>query len=191
LLPVLALAFSLVGCGDDLASEEDARRAYLGLDKAITKAMQLGFDGYNAASNANIDPQTGNGDKTGTITVTGKVDKGSSDNKTMNLMLALKDYTDNPVEETEITYNTSATALPTLDLKLANVPTGILTGTLNGSFTMTGELEGSVSLENLSIAGELQPNATDPMKVERKPGTTKITGRATSEYGTYDVNVTQ
>ncbi|UQA55535.1 hypothetical protein [Polyangium aurulentum] len=189
LLPVLAFAFSLAGCGDDVGSEEDARRAYLGLDASITKAMQLGFQGFNAASSANIDPQTGNGDKGGTITISGQVDQGSSDNKTMSLRVALKDYADNPVEETAITYNTNADSLPALDLKLSKIPTGTVDGTLVGSFTMTGDLEGAVRL-NVLIAGELQPTAADPMKVERKPGTTKITGTAESDYGTYDVNVT-
>jgi len=190
LLPILALAFSLAGCGDDVGSEEDARHAYLGLDKAITKAMQLGFQGFNLASSANIDPQSGKGDKAGTITISGQVDQGSSDNKTMSLMVALKDYADNPVEDYDVTYNTSSEGLPALDLKLSNVPTGTVNGTLVGSFTMTGALEGGVKL-NLTIAGELQPTAADPMKVERKPGTTKVTGTATSDYGEYNVNVTQ
>jgi hypothetical protein len=189
LLPVLAFAFSLAGCGDDVGSEEDARRAYLGLDKSITKAMQLGFQGFNAASSATIDPQATKGDKTGTITVSGKVDQGSSDNKTMSLMVTLKDYADNPVEDTTITYNTADT-LPLLDLKLSKVPTGTVSGTLVGSFTMTGDLEGAVRL-NVLISGELQPTAADPMKVERKPNTTKIMGTAESDYGKYDVNVTQ
>jgi hypothetical protein len=190
LLPVLAVAFSLAGCGDDVGSEEDARRAYLGLDKAITKGMQLGFKGFNEASSANIAAQTGNGDKSGTITVTGQVDQGASANKTMSLMMALKDYADNSAEDVAITYNTASNALPLLDLKLSNIPTGTVTGTLVGSFTMTGDLEGSVRL-NVAISGDLQPTAADPMKVERKPGTTKITGTAESDYGKYDVNVTQ
>lgn len=187
ILPVLALALGLAGCSDDVGSEEDARRAYLGLDKSIDKAMQLGFQGFNAASSANIDPQTTNGDKGGTITISGKVDQGSSANKTMTLNEALKDYTD----DGEIVYNTSGTG-PVIDLKLANVPTGTVTGTLAGAFTMSGSggLEGSVTL-SLTIAGDLQPTDADPMKVERKPGTTHITGTATSDYGVYDVDLTR
>jgi hypothetical protein len=108
----------------------------------------------------------------------------------MSLMMALKDYADNSAEDVAITYNTASNALPLLDLKLSNIPTGTVTGTLVGSFTMTGDLEGSVRL-NVAISGDLQPTAADPMKVERKPGTTKITGTAESDYGKYDVNVTQ
>jgi hypothetical protein len=189
LLPILAIACTLTGCGDDVGSEEDARRAYIGLDTSVTKAMQLGFQGFNAASSANIDPQTANGDMTGTITVSGQVDQGASDNKTMNLTMALKDYADKNVEDITITYNT-ADPLPLLSLKLSKIPTGTIDGTLDGSFTMTGDLEGPVLLK-LTIVGDLQPTAADPTKVERKPGTTKITGTAESDYGTYDVNVTQ
>ncbi|MDI1449368.1 hypothetical protein [Polyangium sp. 6x1] len=184
-LPLFVLALGLAGCGDDVASEEDARRAYESLDKSIDKAMQLGFQGFNAASSANIDPQTSNGDRTGTITIGGKVDQGSSTNKTMTLNETLKDYSD----DGEVTYNTSGTG-PVLDLKLEGIPDGTIKGTLNGSFTMSGALEGSVTL-NLTINGELQPTMADPMKIERKPGTTKITGKATSDYGEYAVNLTR
>jgi hypothetical protein len=186
-LPIFALALGIAGCSDDVGSEEDARRSYVGLDKSIDKAMQLGFQGFNAASSATIDPQMANGDRGGTITISGKVDQGASDNKTMTLNEALKDYTD----DGEIVYNTSGT-LPVIDLKLANVPSGTVDGTLAGSFVMsgTGGLEGTVTL-SLTISGELQPTAADPMKVERKPGTTKISGTATSDYGVYDVNLTR
>jgi hypothetical protein len=188
ILPVLVLAsLGLAGCSDDVGSEEDARRSYIGLDKSIDKAMQLGFQGFNAASSATIDPQMANGDRGGTITISGKVDQGASDNKTMTLDEALKDYTD----DGEIVYNTSDT-MPVIDLKLSNVPTGTITGTLVGSFVMSGDggLEGSVTL-NLAITGELQPTAADPMKTERKPGTTHIKGTATSDYGEYAVDLTR
>ncbi|MRG91394.1 hypothetical protein [Polyangium spumosum] len=184
-LPLFALALGLAGCSDDVGSEEDARRAYVGLDRSIDKAMQLGFQGFNAASNANIDPQMTNGDRAGTLTVSGKVDQGDSPNKTMTLNEVMKDYSD----DGEITYNTSGTA-PVIDLKLNNIPNGTITGRLDGAFTMSGELEGNVTL-NLTIDGELQPTMADPMKVERKPGTTKISGTATSDYGTYDVDLTR
>lgn len=184
LLPVLVLALGIAGCSDDVGSEEDARRSYESLDKSIDKAMQLGFQGFNAASTANIDPQMGNGDRSGTITISGKVDQGASDNKTMTLNEVLKDYSD----DGEVTYNTSGTG-PVLDLKLAGIPTGTMSGTLAGAFTMSGALEGGVTL-SLTINGELQPTAADPMKVERKPGTTKVSGTATSDYGVYDVNLT-
>lgn len=184
-LPLFALTLGLAGCSDDVGSEEDARRAYIGLDRSIDKAMQLGFQGFNAASSANIDPQMTNGDRAGTLTVSGKVDQGASANKTMTLNEVMKDYSD----DGEITYNTSG-AGPVIDLKLNNIPNGTITGTLVGTFTMTGELEGNVTL-NLTINGELQPTMADPMKVERKPGTTKISGTATSDYGTYDVDLTR
>jgi hypothetical protein len=182
---ILAGAMALAGCGDDVGSEEDAERAYVGLDKSVDKAMQLGFAGFNAASSADIPAQNGTGDKGGTLVIDGKVDQGASDNKTMTLDEKMTDYTDDGA----IIYNTLG-ALPVIDLKLSKIPDGTITGTLKGEFTMSGELEGPVTL-SLSITGELQPTAADPMKIERKPDTTKIVGTATSEYGTYDVNVTR
>jgi hypothetical protein len=168
-----------------VGSEEDARRAYVGLDKSVDKAIQLGFQGFNLASSANIDPQSTKGDKGGTLTVSGKVDQGASANKTMTLNEDMKGYSDDGL----ITYDTAG-SLPVIDLKLSGVPTGTVGGTLSGTFKMSGDLEGEVTL-SLSIAGDLQPTTADMTKVERKPGTTKITGTATSDYGTYDVNVTQ
>jgi hypothetical protein len=182
---ILAGALALAGCGDDVGSDEDAARAYVGLDKSVDKAMQLGFDGFNAASSADIPPQTGKGDKAGTLIIDGKVDQGSSDNKTMSLTEKMTDYSDDGL----ITYNTLGT-LPVLDLKLSKIPDGTIDGTLSGEFTMTGELEGPIVL-SLTITGALQPTAADPMKIERKPDTTKIVGTATSDYGTYNVNVTR
>src|SRR5262245_6532894 len=88
----------LVGCAeddeDDIGSEEDAEHAYLGLDESIEKALNLGMDGYNAASNANIPDQSGEGTESGTITVGGQVDQGASDNKEMRLTVALVEYSD-------------------------------------------------------------------------------------------------
>jgi hypothetical protein len=58
----LFLACMQVGCGGGVSSEEQAQRAYLGLDKSIGKALVLGFAGFNAASSANISPQSTSGD---------------------------------------------------------------------------------------------------------------------------------
>ena len=57
-LAASALASVLAsGCGSGVSSDEQARRAYVGLDVAIDKAINLGFDGFNAASSANIPAQ--------------------------------------------------------------------------------------------------------------------------------------
>lgn len=167
-------------------STADAERAYVGLDASIDKAITLGFDGFNAATNANIAPQTATGDDKGTLTVSGQVDQGSSSNKTMHLTEALATYSD----DGQLAYATDDAALPALEMKLSKVPTGTLDGTLNGSFKMDGMLKGSVTLA-LTFSGELQANADDPTKVERKPGTTRITGTATSGNDTYTVDVTR
>jgi hypothetical protein len=183
-----ALTFVVLLCGacsnDSVASDEDARNAYLGLDAHIDKAIALGFAGFNAASSANIPPQMTTGTATGTLNVTGQVDQGASSNKTMNLVEAMVMYSD----DAKHTYATDAAAPPALGMKLMMVPTGTLNGTLVGSYTMTGDLTGKVTL-NVSFSGSLQAGAGST--VERKPGTTHITGTAVSDYGTYAVDVTR
>jgi len=183
---LLMLFLALPGCGsDEVGSDEDAKLAYEGLDGSIDKSITLGFQGFNAASSANISPQSGKGDKAGTITVGGQVDQGSSDNKTMNLTVELKGYSD----DDKLTYDTTG-SLPALSMKLSKIPTGTVDGTLSGDYAMTGDLEGDVTL-SISFSGQLQPTAADPTKVERKPGTTHITGTATSGDGRYNVDLTQ
>jgi hypothetical protein len=186
----LMLAVSaLAACGDDgVSSTEAARRAYYGLDTMIGKAMDLGFAGFNAATSANIPTQTASGTVKGTLTVTGKVDQGSSKNKEMRLNTGLVDYQDDATNH--VVYATSDTSLPALDLSLKSIPTGTLTGTLAGAFSMTGDLTGVVTL-SLSMAGELQADPVDATKVLRKPGTTRVTGTAQSTYGVFAVDLTR
>jgi hypothetical protein len=183
LLPALLLFASACG-SDSVATVEDARNAYLGLDASIDKAITLGFAGFNSASSANISPQTTNGTTSGTLTVTGQVDQGASANKGMRLFTAFTNYSDNGT----ITYNTSPVALPALNMMLLSIPTGTLSGTLIGKVTMAGEEEGDLVL-NLTFTGELQAGTGG--LVERKPGTTRITGTATSAAGTFNVDVTR
>jgi len=73
-------------------------------------------------------------------------------------------------------------------MMLKGIPTGTLEGSLNGSFMMSGELGGQVSLA-LTFAGQLEAGADGG--VNRKAGTTHITGTATSPAGTYNVDVTR
>ncbi len=186
-----AVALALGGCGssDAVDSTKAAQQAYLALDKAVGKALQLGFDGYNAASSANIPPQMTDGDVAGTLQVTGQVDMGSSSNKQMRLMLTLTGYTDTPASaDVMVVYDTND-PLPALDLSLRSVPNGTLSGTLTGTFHMQGDLQHDVTL-NLTISGMLEPDPSDSTKVARVPGSTHVTGTATSSYGTYDVDVT-
>jgi hypothetical protein len=181
----LCLAASLaVGCGSGVSSNEQARLAYLGLDASIDKAIQLGFDGFNAASSANIPPQMTTGAAAGTLKVTGQVDQGASANKNMRLNEELVAYSD----DGKLVYATSASALPALSMQLKNIPTGTLDGTLIGSLAVSGDLTGPLQL-NLTFTGTLQPGTAT--KVERKPGTTRITGTATSGNGVYQVDVTR
>src|SRR5688500_7046862 len=138
LVAVSFLCAGLSGCNDEVSSDEQARRAYLGLDKSVEKSLQLGFAGFNAASSANIPAQTGNGDASGTLTITGQVDQGSSANKGMRLRVGMAEYSDGEItpaegeEPVDITYqtNTDTTLQPELSLSLRNIPNGTFTGTL-------------------------------------------------------------
>ncbi len=188
---VFALLLSATfACSSDnsntaVTSADTAKTAYIGLDASIDKAISLGFAGFNAASSANIPPQTANGNVGGTLIVSGQVDRGASANKTMNLTEAMTAYTD----DGKITYGTTATA-PALSMKLANIPTGTMNGTLAGTYSMTGTLTGSVSL-NVSFTAGLMAGDGGNTTVARKPGTTHITGTATSGNGTYAIDITR
>jgi hypothetical protein len=197
----LMLVTALFGaCSDDegIDSNEEARRAYFGLDGSIEKSLTLGFAGFNAASSANIAPQAGVGDVGGMLTISGQVDQGASTNKEMRLRIGMVDYTDGEVvieQEGEddvkvnITYDTNADVLmqPYLQLSLRNIPDGTFTGTLTGSYTMEGDLEGTAEL-NLTFAGKLVSNGTGG--TTRVPLMTTVTGTAKSGDGTFDVNIT-
>lgn len=179
-----------LACAGKVASEESAELAYLGVDGATEKALDLGIQGYNLASSANIDAQSADGDEAGTITVSGQVDQGSSDNKGLRLDLLLEGYADLPPDDDGHVwvYDTDPSAMPLLDLKLRDVPDGTLEGTLVGGFAMTGDLEGEVALE-LVIAGDIADDGAGG--VSRVDGTTTVTGTATSDYGTFEVDVTR
>jgi hypothetical protein len=185
-MAALFLASTAVGCGGGVGSEDDAKRVYLGLDTSIDKAIQLGFDGFNAASSANIPPQTAKGAKGGTMTIAGQVDQGASDNKTMNLTETLVMYTDDGL----LVYDTPSGMDGSISMKLSKIPTGTLDGTLSGEYTVTGDLKATVTL-NVTFTSDLEPVPTDMTKVQRKPGTTHITGSAASDFGTYAIDVTR
>lgn len=200
-LLVCALASLGTACSDDeLDSDEAARRAYLGLDASIGKSITLGFQGFNAASSANIDPQMTTGtapDGSGTLTISGQVDQGSSDNKGMRLYVAMVDYSDGPFvidddgNTIEVFYDTAAeqTAQPFLSMQLKTIPTGTIEGTLVGDYLLSGDdLAGEITL-NLTFNGQMQ--GTSQADVSRVPGSTTVTGTATnSDGGVYNVNVT-
>ncbi len=190
----LLLSFSWVAaCSKDdaVSSTKDAERAYLGLDRLIEVAIDLGFKGMNSTNGATIQPQSDVGTNKGKVTVTGKVDQGNSNNKNMNLNIDLDAFSD----DGKVTYETPVALdamgpLPVLDMSMKGLPNGTLTGALKGDFGMSGDLGGTVTL-NLLIAGTMQPCAMDMTKVCRKDGATTIKGTATSKYGTYDVDLTK
>jgi hypothetical protein len=188
-LAPLTLALGLLaGCSDDgVTDEEGARIAYMGIDPAMDKIIDLGFQGFNAASSANIPQQSTTGDVSGVMTVDGKVDQGSSNNKGMRLDVALAAYSDGAAVREgvdDIVYDTNGPL--GVDLSMKGLPDADLTGTLVGSLFMQGGLEGGVSL-SLSISGKTEDDGTG--KIRRKAGTVRITGTATSDYGVFNVDI--
>jgi hypothetical protein len=195
----LSLVAAATGCSDDaISSDEEARRAYLGLDGSIEKSLNLGFDGFNTANSANIDPQLGAGDVEGTLTISGQVDQGSSANKEMRLRVGMVGYTDGVFTivvdedeevEVDLVYSTSELVAeqPELHLSLRDVPDGTFTGELTGVYHLTGDIDGDVTLD-LAMSGEIMDGGAG--LVVRVPGTTTVTGSATSGDGAYAVAVT-
>ena len=156
----------------------------------IENASQLGFDGFNSATSANISAQSVAGVKSGTLTITGQVDQGASANKGMRLKVGMTMYSDGDValdggSAVAITYATATE--PALDLSLRSIPNGTFSGTLLGDFEMSGGLAGSVKLD-LAMSGQIEDAGMG--KVGRKVGTTTITGKASSGTGVYQVDIT-
>lgn len=185
---------TLFACTDTVSSDREAELAYLGLDLAVEKALGLGLDGFNAASSANIPPQTAAGEHSGQLTVSGQVDQGASDNKGLRLDLTLEAYADDADldddEDTDllVTYDTDAEeGLPALDLQLRDIPDGTLTGTFIGSFFMSDDLEGEVVL-NVNIDGLIEEDSDGG--VRRVAGETTIVGTATNASdGVYEIDL--
>jgi hypothetical protein len=200
----VALCVSAAACGsDDVDSDEQARRAYLGIDGSIEKSIALGFAGFNGASSANIDPQMTTGTAAGTLTINGQVDQGNSSNKGMRLSIGMVDYDDGDIsindddDTIRVVYNTALeiAAQPYLDLQLKDFPNGALEGSLTSNSMMTGvyllegDIEGELTL-NLTISGTTMAGATAG-DVVRVPGATTITGTATNnDGGSYAINLT-
>lgn len=184
-----AVLLAPAGCSkpdsDAVADEESARLAYLGLDRAIDRAIGLGFAGFNAANSANIPEQVDDGELSGRMVVNGQVDQGNSDNKGMRLQVTLDmDYADVVLEgERDVIYNGGPA---TLNMSFKNLPKADLTGTLLGTFTMDHDLLGAVTLD-LSFTGTTDEGADG--SIVRVPGTIKVTGTAMSDYGIYNIDV--
>lgn len=188
------LTLGLVACGEKVSSEEEAALAWLGLERAIDKALDLGLLGYSQASSANIEPQSYTGDVSGTITVTGQVDQGSSDNKGLRLDIALEDYADfvdldeDDDRDLSVLYETNPEDPPYADLKLRDMPDGTLSGTLLGDVAMEGDLEGIITL-SLTIEGPTESDGGSG--AQRVDGETTITGTATNDGGgVYEIDLT-
>jgi hypothetical protein len=188
----LLLAVALTGCDDDgVTDEEGARLAYEGLDPSVDKILDLGFRGFSEATSANIPQQSTTGAVSGTMIVNGKVDQGSSNNKGMRLDVDLVNYSDGAVAHADIDdiiYNTQGPL--TVDVKMNKLPDADLSGTLVGTVVMDGGLVGPLTF-SLNIVGKTMDDGSvgTDWKIRRAPGTVRITGTATSDYGVFNVDV--
>lgn len=196
---VMISGLFVAACSSDAVdSNEQARRAYLGLDKSIGKELALGFKGFSDASNANIPTESGTGDKSGTVAISGHVDAGSSTNKTMHVNVAMVMYSDGPVAYDDqnhtvtITYDTDTTVAnqPLLSLTFNGFTStpGAYVGDLNGTYHLSGDLKGDVDLA-LHFSG-MTSYDSGTMQVSRTPGSTTVTGTATDGDGMFTVDVT-
>jgi hypothetical protein len=192
----LALLSLLAAQCGGVSNTEAARRAYVGLDRAVDRALSLAFDGFNAASSANIPPQTGMGDVMGTMLVEGQVSQGSSSNREMRLRVTLTNYQDTVQDNGDggsgatlrLIYTQPSGGTPiAMDLSL-RPPT--FTGTFNGALEMSGALAGQVTVA-VTMAGQLESMSGMGSRLQRVAGSTRITGTVTSAYGTYMVDVTR
>jgi len=184
MLPVTLLALSTSACARGVIDNEVAAEiAYLGLDRAVDRIIKLGFDGFNAANSANIPPQSEPGDESGTMDVSGKVDQGASANKGMQLDVLLTDYSDGPVQDTAVLYNGGPIQA---DFSMKGLPDADLTGSLSGVFAMDGDLAGTLELD-LSITGKTEDSGGGV--IARAPGSIRVFGTATSDYGVFQVDV--
>src|SRR5215217_3643675 len=136
----LFMSAGLTACGDDeVSSDEQARRAYLGLDESVSKALQLGFAGFNAASSANIPAQSAPGGVSGTLFISGQVDQGASTNKGMRLRVGMATYSGTLKGPFQMTGDLEGEV--TLDLTLAGEIEDDGTGKVRrkvGTTTVTG-----------------------------------------------------
>ena len=187
---VLCLYGLLLGCGGGTSSNDQARRAYMGLDSGIRKAFLLGFEGYNAAHDTDIPHQSAKGEVSGSLTISGQVDATVSTTQFMNLLIEMTNYSDGDVrisdETITLTYATSAdvTLQPVLNLTLQDVPYGTFTGTLAGPFQMAGDLMGDVTLD-LTLSGMIEDDGTGLLVPVA--GTTAVDGTATAGESHYTI----
>jgi hypothetical protein len=188
--------FLLTACGG-VNSDREAELAWLGLDRSVDRAIELGLRGFSEADSANLATQTGAGEVSGQMFVDGQADQGASDNKGLRLEVRLEDYADladvddDGDAEVAITYDTLEGAPALFDLKLRGIPDGTFTGTVVGEFAMVGDLAGLVTLD-LALTGDLEEDPEIEGGTRRQPGTLSVVGTATNDVGgVFQVDVTR
>ena len=194
LLPLACLA--LTAC-PGVSNEGDAARAWLGMEHGVDRVLQLGMDGFNAASSANIPTQTGAGEVDGLMTVDGQVDQGASDNKGLRLQVMLDAYADGPVDVDvdgrpdgwALVYDTAEGDFLDVDLQLRGLPDAALTGTLIGDAVVGGDLEGPVQFD-LQLDGTTEPlDGGEDDQIQIVAGSLSVSGTVTSDFGVYQVDL--
>jgi hypothetical protein len=173
-LASLVLPLLVIGCGMDVGSTADAQRAYQGLETSVERAISL-----SVSSLGNAAARTAKGRVSGALRLGEPVQHDSAGAR---FLAALSRYSD----DGEIVYSTDPDAPPAVTLDVRNVSRGALDGTIEGSFLMSGAERGQVSLL-LAFSTAVAPGPGGALV--RRPGTTRITGTATSPSGAYHVDV--
>ena len=174
-----------LACHDSVTSEREAELAYIGFDAGVSRALDLGLQGFSLASSANLDPQSADGDEAGTMTIEGKADQGSSDNKGLRLYVALAEYADladvdlDGDDDIYVVYDTEEEGPLDVDLQLRDMPDGTLSGTLVGTVMLSEDLEGPATFA-LNLDGATE---ADGDGLRRVAGSTHVTGTVTGPSG--------
>src|SRR5215469_4021145 len=118
-LVALTVLGAFAACGGGVNSTDDAKKAYMGLDPSVDKAITLGFAGFNSATSANISPQSADG---------GQIK-----------------YTTDQAAPPALTINLKGIPTGTLDGSLNGsfMMAGALTGQVSLALSFTGQLQGT------------------------------------------------
>jgi hypothetical protein len=171
----------LLGCKNDLASEEQVQTALDAFLPTLEKLVEAGLSSKDDDSpGANITPIEVDGAETGLVTLTGSVSQSSGENTQMNLEATFEDYSDDAL----ITWDAGDTPLA-LSMGVQNTPDdNQMASTLTGPVVLTGEVAGDGTFA-LNLASDLVDDDAAPDHL-----CTRVTGTVTVGQGSLEVDVT-
>lgn len=171
----------LLGCNNDLASEEQVQTAIDAFLPTLAKLVDAGLEAKDDDSpGANISAIELPGDETGMAMITGSVAQSSGENTQMNLEAAFEDYSDDAL----ITWNAGDAPLA-LSMGVQNTPAdNTMASTLAGPIVLTGEVAGDGTFA-LALASDLADDDEAPDHL-----CTRVTGTVSVGQTSLAVDVT-